>query len=230
MSATESTLAKKLVTLKLELNDSILTQRLILEPLTEKNSHELAVIMANPQVNRWAKAISGKTVEGIQNAMEEYYKPIKPNYYAVIYTKSKDMVGFVGLERGSDGFFYIDIYIDPNHQRQRYASEAIIEGLGAYLRQHPEIKKIAAYIASSNTKSSSLANKLKNQAKELGVEPKIIEGVAAALWDSPFIRKLTYGCITAATVGLSFYWQYRKTMTPASLDTIYPKNYLLPKL
>lgn len=189
--------------------------RLILKPLDKDNGKKVANIFTIPEINRFAEAFHGKTAKEMYTVMKEsgFLAPQKPNYYAAIYTKSNEVIGFFSLEHDDeDNFFYMDIYIDPKHQRQRYATETITEGLAQYLDQNPEIKKIAAYIASSNTKSNSMYHSLINLAHERDIEFKKMQyGITSALWTSSFIRKLAYGCVAATAAGLLLYWNFRNT-------------------
>ncbi len=185
---------------------TIYTKSLALRPINDANVQILANIMAKPEVKRWAKGLSWKTREQIQAALKIYYKFEAPNYAAALY-KDQEMVGLFIIERDADDdFYYIDLYIDPPHQRKGYASEVLTDALVQHIKHRPEIKKIAFYIATQNSKSFNLYKKLKSLTNKFNIELKLIHGPGAALWNSPLIRKITYGLMMASVTGIFFYF------------------------
>lgn len=195
----------------------IKTTNLTLKPVSNENIPQLAALFVKPEINRWTKPIRGKNAKEIAELLKEYTTPEKSNYYAAVY-KGEELIGFTSLECNysnncnnylcpKDDYFYIDLYIDPQHHRKGYGSEAVLEGLMGYARKHPEIKKVKASIAGQNQQSFSLYHKLNHKAKELGIELQLVHGCTGFLWNNPTVRGLSYVAAGIATAGLYFYWR-----------------------
>lgn len=145
----------------------ILTDRLLLRPLTEDDAASLFILDSDPEVMRY---LGNRTVQSIdevhtylQNILQQY-KDNGIGRWAVIDLDSKELMGWAGIKfireesNGFTNFYDLGYRLRPAYWGKGYATEATQAWIN-FAKDHLETKKLYASAHIENLGSQNVLKK-----------------------------------------------------------------------
>lgn len=143
----------------------IMTERLLLQEITEKDTEQIVQWRAEPDVYRFFRFPHAITEEEHLKWFHKIYLPDKNQIsFMLIEKKSNKQIGVVGVKRIGSDSAEASYLLDKTAQGKGYASEAV-QRITEFLKEYWGCKKVIAEIHKGNHASIKMIQKLGFQKK-----------------------------------------------------------------
>ncbi|MFI5262970.1 MAG: GNAT family N-acetyltransferase [Candidatus Kapaibacterium sp.] len=143
---------------------TIITERLVLRPLTMADDEAIYAYGSDPEVSRYVSFDTHRSIEDarvfLRSVLESYAKGTDPSSFGIVLKEKETLIGTIGYLNWSDLNKRIEIgyALSRPHWNLGYVTEATKAMIG-YFFQHSDLIRIEARCTTQNIASSRVMEK-----------------------------------------------------------------------